>query len=161
MKPRKHRLLMYALALAAAAPALAQVDKAAIRTTGISCGVCAGLSEYYFKRLEGVDKVTISLSQEAVILSYKPDGRFDPAAIRRILKSMEVGVVQMQINAQGSIQEQSGKRFFVAGKSKFVLAAAGNAPGVPVGTPVLIEGILNDRVDPMEVKILNFKPVKQ
>src|SRR5215471_11163124 len=106
------RLLMYALALASAAPALAQVEKVAIRTTGISCGVCAGLSEYYFKRMDGIDKVTISLSQESITLSYKPDATFDPAAIRRVLKSMEVGVTQLQINAQGRAQEQGGKRFF-------------------------------------------------
>jgi hypothetical protein len=153
------RLLLLIVALAI--PGLSQVEKAAIRTTGISCGVCAGLSEYYFKRMDGVDKVTISLSQEAIMLSYKPDSAFDPAAIRRVLKSMEVGVVQLQINARGRVQEQGGKRFFVAGKNKFVLAAAGNAAGVPVGTPVSIEATLNDGLSPMEVKILNFKPLKQ
>jgi hypothetical protein len=152
---------LFLLIVALAIPGFSQVEKVAVRTTGISCGVCAGLSEYYFKRMDGVDKVTISLSQEAVTLSYKPDSAFDPAAIRRVLKSMEVGVVQLQINARGSVQEQRGKRFFVAGKSKFVLGAAGNAPGVPVGTPVSIEAILNDQVNPMEVKILNFNQLKQ
>jgi hypothetical protein len=49
----------------------------------------------------------------------------------------------------------------VAGKNKIVLAAAGNAAGVPVGTPVSIEATLNDGLSPMEVKILNFKPLKQ
>lgn len=152
---------LFLLVLALAAPASAQVEKIAMRTTGISCGLCAGLSEYYFKRLEGVDKVTISLSQEAIMLTYKPGATFDPAAIRRILKSLEVGVVQFQINARGRVQEQGGKRFFVAGKNKFVLAAAGNAPAIPLSTPVSIEAILNDRLDPMELKILNFKALKQ
>ena len=153
------RLLLLVLALAAAASP--QVEKVAIRTTGISCGLCAGLSEYYFKRLDGVDKVTISLAKEAITLTYKPGAAFDPAAIRRILKSMEVGVVQFQINAQGRVQiqgsDQGGKRFFVAGKNRFAMAAAANAP--PVGTPVSIEAIVNDGLTPMEVKILNFKPL--
>ena len=148
----------FLLILALAAPALAQVEKVAMRTTGISCGLCAGLSEYYFKRLDGVDKVTISLSQEAIMLSYKPGSTFDPAALRRILKSLEVGVTQLQINAQGRVQEQGGKRFFVAGKSRFAVAPGGNAPSA--GTPVSIEAILNDQLNPMEVKILNFKPLK-
>jgi copper chaperone CopZ len=149
------KLFLLVLALAAAAPA--QVEKVAMRTTGISCGVCAGLSEYYFKRLDGVDKVTISLSQEAITLTYKPGAAFDPAAIRRILKSMEVGVVEFQINARGRVEEQGGKRFFVAGKNRFAMAAAPNPP--PVGPLVSIEAILNDGVTPMEVKILNFKPL--
>ena len=53
--------------------------------------------------------------------------------------------------------DQGGKRFFVAGKSRFAMAAAANAP--PTGTPVSNDAILNDGVIPMEVKILNFKPL--
>lgn len=93
------------------------------------------------------------------MLSYKPDSAFDPAAIRRVLKSMEVGVKQFQIDAQGRVQEQGGKRFFVAGKNRFVLAA--NGPSIQLGAPVSIDAILNDQLNPMEVKILNFKPLKQ
>ena len=65
--------------------------------------------------------------------------------------------MQFQISARGRVQEQGGKRFFVAGKDKFVLAAAGNPSGIPAGTPISIEAILNDRVDPREVRILNFR----
>ena len=150
---------LFLLVVALAAPALAQVEKVAMRTTGISCGVCAGLSEYYFKRIDGVDKVTISLSQESIALTYKPGASFDPAGIRRILQSMEVGVTQFQITAQGRVEEQGGKRFFVTGKSRFAVAPGGNAPSA--GSPVTIEAILNDRLNPMEVKISNFKPLKQ
>jgi len=151
----------FLLVVALTTPSFAQVEKVAMRTTGISCGLCAGLSEYYFKRMDGVDKVTISLSQEAIMLTYKPGATFAPAAIRRVLKSLEVGVVQFEINAQGRVQEQGGKRFFVAGKNKFVLAAAGNAPAIPLAAPVSIEAILNDHLDPMEVKILSFRALKQ
>ena len=93
------------------------------------------------------------------MLSYKPGAPFDPAGIRRILQSMEVGVMQFQITAQGRVEEQGGKRFFVAGKNRFAVAPGGNAPSA--GSPVAIEAILNDRLNPMEVKILNFKPLRQ
>jgi len=149
------------LALVAATPAWAQVDKIAMRTTGISCGLCAGLSELYFKRMPGVDKVAISLSQEAIMLSYKPGAPFDPEGIRKILEPLKVGVEQFQVSARGRVQEQGGKRFFVAGKTKFVLAANANAAAIPPGIPVSIEAILNDHLAPMELKILNFKPLPQ
>jgi copper chaperone CopZ len=160
MKLRKPTVLLSALALASAMPGWAQVEKVAMRTTGISCGICAGLSEIYFKRLPGVDKVTISLSKEAILLTYKPGATFDPQAIRKVLEPLEVGVVQFQISAQGRIQEQGGKRFLMAGKDKFAVAAAANAPAIPLDTSILVEAILNDHLDPMEVKILNFKPLK-
>src|SRR5579863_5070856 len=127
------------LALIAAHPAAAQVEKVAMRTTGISCGICAGLSEIYFRRVPGIDKVKISLSQEAIMLTYKPGAAFDPAGIRKILEPLQVGVVQFQISARGRIQEQAGKQVFLAGKDKFEVLYAIDSPTVPLDTPVLIE----------------------
>jgi hypothetical protein len=152
--------LLSALVGWSAVPGWAQVEKVAMRTTGISCGICAGLSEIYFKRMPGVDKVTISLSKEAIMLTYKPGAAFDPPGIRKLLQSWEVGVVQFQISARGRIQEQGGQRFFLAGKDKFMVASSAKAPEIPAGTPVSIEAILDDHANPMEVKILNFKPLQ-
>ena len=152
-------LLVSALGLAPAMPVLAQVEKVAMRTTGISCGVCAVVSEINFRRLPGIDKVSISLSKEAIMLTYKAGAAFNPQGIREVLRPLEVGVVQFQISARGRVQEQSGKRFFMAGKDRFALAASANAPAFPLDTPILVEAILNDRTDPMEVKVLNFKPL--
>ena len=161
MKPRKQTLPLAGLVLALATPAWAQVQKVAIRTTGISCGVCAAVSEIGFRRIPGVAKVDISLSQEAIMLSYKPGAAFNPRRIREVLRPLEVGVVQFQIGARGHIQEQGGKRFFVAAKDRFILAPAGNAPSPPLDTPLLIEAILDDQPSPMELRILNFKPAAQ
>ena len=131
-----------------------------MRTTGISCGVCAGLSEIYFRRLPGIADVKINLSKEAIMLTYKQGATFDPEGIRKVLKPLEVGVVQFQISARGQLQSQADKRVFVAGKQTFVLFEAIDSPEVPLNTPVQIEGILFDNKTPMEVKILNFKPIK-
>jgi len=136
-----------------------------MRTTGISCGICAGLSEIYFRRVPGVDQVKISLSKEAIMLTYKPGAAFDPEGIRKILEPLQVGVVQFQISARGRIQDQAGKdqagkQVFLAGKDKFEVLYAIDSPTVPLDTPVLIEGILFDKVAPMQLKILNFKPAR-
>ena len=153
MKLQKQPLLLSVLLLISTVPLLAQGEKVAMRTTGSSCGVCAMVAEINFKRMAGVDGVAISLAKEAIIISYKPGADFSPRRLREILQPIEVGVTQFQISAPGCVQEQDGKRFFVAGKDKFVLVPAGDAP-IPSGTPVLIEAILNDRADPMELKIL-------
>lgn len=146
------------LLLVAVAPAQAQVERVAMRTTGISCGVCAVVSEFHFRRMPGIDQVKISRAQEAIMLTYKPGAVFSPKAIRDLLRPLDVGVVQFQINARGQVHEQGGKSFFIAGKENFLLAADARV-AVPRETQVLIEGILNDQVNPMELKILNFKPL--
>ena len=160
MNLRRQISLIGVLALAAAMPALAQVDKVGVRTSGISCGDCAAISEIYLRRLPGVDKVVISMSQEAVLVMYKPGTSFQPWDIRDALEKTEVGVVQMQISARGRVQEQGAKRFFLAGKDKFLLVPSPASPKIPSDTPVSIEGIVNDHTDPMQLRVLTFKPLK-
>ena len=158
MKLQKQILLLSSLVLASAIPVFGQVEKAAMRTTGITCGVCAAVSEVNLRRMTGVDKVTISRSNESIMIAYKPGAPFLPAEIRKVLDPLKVGITQFQISAKGRVQDEGGKQFFVAGKDKFLLTAAANAPKVPSATSVTIEGILNDRQSPMELKVLAFKP---
>ncbi len=159
MKLQKPMMLLSLVALMSAIPAYAQVEKVAMKTTGISCGTCAAVSEILLRQLGGFDKIKISLSNEAIMVSYKAGAAFQPKDIREALKKTDVGVTQFQISARGRLQEQAGKRFFVAGKEKFVLVAAPNAPQIPPDTPVSIEATVNDRVDPMELKIMTFKRI--
>jgi hypothetical protein len=138
----------------------AQVEKVAMRTTGISCGICAGLSELYFRRLPGVDQVKISLRTESLMLTYKPGAVFDPAAIRKILEPLKVGVVQFQVGARGHVLEEQGKRFLIAGRDRFALLDAIDSPEVPLNVPVRIEGILFDHATPRELKVLTASPIQ-
>jgi hypothetical protein len=136
-----------------------QVEKVAMRTTGISCGICAGLSEIYFRRLQGVDSVKISLSKEAIMLTYKPGVKFDPGAIRKILEPLKVGVVQFQVGVRGQVHDSGGRRILSAGADRFVLLDAIDSPEVPAGISVRIEGILFDHENPMEIKVLSVADV--
>src|ERR1700747_3061000 len=101
MKFPRYLFLLVIIIAGMAFPAMAQVDKVAIRTTGISCGPCAAVSELYLKRLPSVDKVIISMKNEAVMVSYKPNSSFQPKDLRDVLKKTEVGVTQLQISARG------------------------------------------------------------
>ena len=159
MKRPQHLLLFAFALLASAGPAFAQVEKVAVRTTGISCGTCAAFSEIYLRRLAGVDSIKISLSTEAILVSYRTGAAFHPKEIRDVLKRTDVGVLQFQITARGRVLEQGSQRFFVAGRDRFLLAAAADAPRPPPGSPVRIEAMLNDLVDPMELKVMTVKPI--
>ncbi len=53
----KHIVALGALTVITALPAAAQVEKVAIKTTGISCGTCAAVSEVYLRRLPSIDKI--------------------------------------------------------------------------------------------------------
>ena len=143
----------------AALPCGAQVEKVAMKTTGISCGVCAAVSEIHFQRLQGVDSVKISRSNEAILLTYRPGAKFDTQAIRRILEPLKVGVVQFQVGVRGQVLENGGKRMLTAGPDKFVLLDAIDSPEVPRGVPVRIEGILYDHETPMAIKVLAVQAI--
>ena len=57
MKLENSLALLCTLLLWTAIPAMGQVERVAMRTTGISCGTCALVSEINFRRLAGVEKV--------------------------------------------------------------------------------------------------------
>jgi len=160
LKLQNQFLLLSALFLAVSSPAIAQVERVAIRTAGISCGTCAAVSEFYLRRLPSIDKVNISLKNEAVMVSYKPGSAFQPKDLREIFQKTDVTVTQMQISARGRVQEQTGKRFFIAGKDKFLLVSAANTAPPPSDTPISIEAVVNDRTNPMELRIMTFKPIQ-
>src|SRR5436309_9445843 len=161
MNVHKQLVALCVLMVITALPAAAQVERVAVRTTGISCGTCAAVSEFYLRRLPSVDKVNISLKNEAVMVSYKPGSSFQPKDLREVFQKTDVGVTQMQISARGRVEEQAGKRFFIAGKDKFLLVSAANSPQVPLNTPVTVEAVLNDRVNPMELRVMTVKPITQ
>jgi hypothetical protein len=49
----------------------------------------------------------------------------------------------------------------VAGKDKFVLVEGSKTPQIPRDTIVSVEGIVNDRSDPMQLTVMTVKAVKQ
>ena len=145
--------------LAFAGSAQAQVEKVAMRTTGVSCGSCAAFSEIYLRQLSGIDTIKISLSQEAVLVTYKPSTAFRPDQLRRALKKTDVGVVQMQISARGRIEKTAGGTILVAGGSRFKIQSDSSRPPIPANVPIVVQGIVNDLVTPMELKVLTFQTV--
>jgi copper chaperone CopZ len=155
---KKTSLLVVGAILGSAISLQAQVERVAMRTTGISCGMCAAVSEVYLRQLGGVDKIKISLSQEAIMVLYKPGTAFRPKDIRDALKKTDVLVTQFQISARGQVQQQNGKRLFIAGKDVFILVPS-TGLSVPADTPVVLEGILNDQTSPMELKVLTVNPI--
>jgi len=112
--------------------------------------------EIALRRLEGVDKISISISQQRFQVTYKPGARFQPSQIRTAVAKADVTVVRFQISARGRIEEQAGKRFFVAGKDKFLLVAS---PQISFDSPISIDGTVDDSSEPLKLKIVQFKPV--
>src|SRR5437667_11479843 len=102
----KHIVALGALTVITALPAAAQVEKVAIKTTGISCGTCAAVSEVYLRRLPSIDKINISLKNEAVLVSYKPGSSFQPKDLREVFQKTDVGVTQIQIITVSGVTEQ-------------------------------------------------------
>jgi hypothetical protein len=155
------KLLTKLLMLAAlVSPAYSQVEMVAIKTSGISCGTCAAVSEFYLRRMPTIDKINISMKNEAVMVSYKAGSTFEPRDLREVFKKTDVTVTQFQISAQGRVQEQAGKRFFIAGKNRFILAADPKTAQLPLDSPLTIEAIVNDKVSPMELRIMTFRTAK-
>jgi hypothetical protein len=113
--------------------------------------------EIALRRLDGVDKISISMSEQRFQVTYKSGASFQPSDIRDAVGRAGVEVVRFRIAARGRIQEEGGKQFFVAGKDRFLLVAS---PDMPFKGSVSIEGTVDDSARPLQLKVSQFKALK-
>ena len=113
--------------------------------------------EFALKRLDGVDKVVISIERQQFVVFYKPNASFQPKLIRNAVAQSGVEVVKFQVQAKGTVQKQGSDRIFISGIDKYLIAAG---PQMPLNTPVIAGGdILDDSKLPYKFKVLDFKPL--
>ena len=113
--------------------------------------------EIALRRLDGVDKISISISKQRFQVTYKSGVSFQPWDIRDAVAKADVEVLRFRIIAQGRVHEEGGKRFFVAGKDRFLLVASSRISSE--GT-ISIEGTVDDSTEPLQLKLLQFKSLK-
>jgi hypothetical protein len=112
--------------------------------------------EIALRRLDGVDKISISISEQKFQVTYKAGASFEPSKIRDAVAQAEVEVLRFRIVARGRIHEEKGKRLFVAGKDEFLLISS---PEIPSEHLTSIEGIVDDSAKPLQLKVLQFKTI--
>ena len=113
--------------------------------------------EIALRRLDGVDKISISISEQRFQVTYKAGASFQPSDIRDAVEKAEVEVIRFRIIARGRVHEERGKQFFVAGKDRFLLVAS---PKILSAGSISIEGAVDDSAEPLQLKVLQFKPTK-
>jgi len=116
------------------------------------------MMEVALRRLEGVDKVAISIQRQQFVVLYKPGASFHPKDLREAVGQAEVSVTQFHIQARGRVQAEGGKQFFVAGKDRFLLK---DSPKMPLETDLEIGADANDAVSPIEIKVFDFKALEK
>ncbi len=113
--------------------------------------------EIALRRLEGVDKISISISKQRFELTYRPGASFQPWDIRDAVAEAKVKVVRFKITARGRVREEGGSWFFVTARDKFLLVSS---PKISPGVPIIVEGAVDDAAEPLRLKVLQFKSVK-
>jgi len=114
--------------------------------------------EITLRRLDGVDKVAISIEKQVFAVTYKAGATFQPTALREAVAAADVEVVRFHVAARGRVKEKGNQSFFIAGNDRFLLV---DSPQVPVDVPMGIMGTVNEATTPMEIKIDDFKPLGQ
>jgi copper chaperone CopZ len=154
---QKQIWLLLFLAVPVGAPAIAQVNKVTADAKGITWPSCAAVMEIALRRLDGVDKIWISISEQRFQVTYKAGASFQPQDIRGAVAKAGVEVLRFRITARGRVHEEAGKQFLVAGKDKFLLVAS---PKMPSKGSISIEGTVDDSAEPLQLQISQFKPLK-
>ncbi len=113
--------------------------------------------EIALRRLDGVDKVTISIQQQALSVTLKPGSKFDPRGIRDAVAQAGVSILRFHLEARGQVEQKGDERYFVAGKDRFLLVASRD---VPVGEPIWVSALVDDTTNPFQVRVNEHKPLE-
>ena len=144
------------LTLLLAAPCKAQVDKVVADVEGITCPSCAALMEYALMKLDGIDKVTISMERQQFVVFYKLGASFQPKLLREAVSKSGVKVRKFQLQVIGTLKEQKEGRTFNSGKDLYSIASGG--PDLPLNAPIYASAdVLDDTQIPYKLKVLSFK----
>ena len=115
------------------------------------------MMEIGLKRLEGVDKVAISIERQQFVVLYKPNAVFQPDMLRAAVAESGVEVNLFHVQVRGKVEKQPTGRVLTAGRDKYSITA--DSKEVPLATELVITGdITNDRKPPYQLKIVDFKP---
>ncbi len=113
--------------------------------------------EIALKRLDGVDKVTISIQRQTLSVTLKPESSFDPRGIRDAVAQADVSILRFYVEARGQVEQKGHERYFVAGKDRFLLVAS---PDVPVGEPIWVNALVDDITNPLQMRVNEHKPLE-
>jgi hypothetical protein len=124
----------------------------------INCLACAVVIEANFKKIEEIDRVSISMSRQMVAATFKEGARFLPAVYREAIAKAEVRVKAFNLTMRGTALKDDGKTYFVAGENRFLIA---NPPGdLPLGVSLRITAAVDDATEPYEItSIAEMKPL--
>jgi hypothetical protein len=110
--------------------------------------------EITLRRLDGVDKVAISIEKQMFAVTYMGGAKFQAEALRKAVAGADVDVVRFHVSARGQVKEEESQRFFIAGEDRFLLV---DSPHIPVNAPIGIVGTVNDSTSPMQLTLDDFK----
>lgn len=115
------------------------------------------MMEMGLKRLDGVDKVSISIERQQFVVLYKPNSVFQPDLLREAVAASSVTVVKFHVQVRGRVEKQGANLVLLAGKDSYLLTA--DSAKLPLGKEVVASGdIVNDRKAPYHFKVVDFKP---
>jgi hypothetical protein len=111
------------------------------------------------RRLEGVADIAISQSRQTVNVKLAPGPHtFSPEVFRKAVDEAGVEVIAFTIDACGTVEPEGDRRWFVAGKNRFLLA--GKTP-VTDDEPLCVNGRLDDKSTPPQLEVSTATPQSQ
>jgi copper chaperone CopZ len=144
-------LLLSCVCAFAALPAFGQLDRfvAEAMEGDIDCLPCAVTIEMSLKNVEGVDRISVSMSRQMVAATFKDGARFTPDKYREAIAKAEVRVKAFSVVMRGTAAQDGGKTYFVAGDNRFLVE---NPPSnLPLGKLVKVTAAVDDSAQPYKI----------
>ena len=157
---RKSLLALAVLWVFTALPADAQLDRVVAEAVegDIDCLPCAVTIEFSLKRVEGVDRISVSMGKQMIAITFKEGARFTPDKYRDAIAKAEVRVQAFNVAMRGKAEKDGEKIYFTAGQNRFLVPSP--PKDLPLGVAMSIMAVVDDSSEPYAItSVSDVKPL--
>jgi copper chaperone CopZ len=113
------KIFISGIALLFILPSIAQVTKARLQASGLTCAMCAKSVYKNLESLSFVDKIDTDLEKSAFLISFKPGASVDADQIRKKVEDAGFSVAGLSLTAQFNGQELKNDQHVTIGGQVF------------------------------------------
>jgi len=139
-------IIKFIIALLIIVPAQAQISKAELIATGLTCSMCSKATYKQLQSIPGVEKITIDLNSSSFIIQYKPGTAVNVADIRKKVQDagFSVGSLVVDMNLKNVAAANNSSFSYNNSSFIFVETTAKSLHGI-VKLKLLDKGFITDK----------------
>ena len=140
------RVVLFIIMIAFGLSSNAQIKKAALQASGLTCSMCSKAVKEALEEVSFVEKVMVDIKKQQYNLTFKPDADVDPDALTKAVQDAGFSVASLKVTATvDAIKLAKDQHIKIGNKFFHFLNGTGKELSGDVSFNVVDKGFVSDK----------------